>query len=53
MFINTHCWNEIKLMKHDESDGLILCEWHSQGYDPFIFIMFIFGLAKNDIKWLP
>jgi len=40
-------------MKHDQSDGLIFCEWDSQGYDPLILIMFIFGLAKSDTKWLP
>ncbi len=26
---------------HDKGDGLILCEWHSQGYDPLILVLFI------------
>jgi hypothetical protein len=31
---------------HDEGDGLIFCEWHSQGYDPLIFVMFILVWPK-------
>jgi hypothetical protein len=31
---------------HDEGDGLILCKWHSQGYDPLIIIVFILVWPK-------
>jgi len=31
------------------NDGLIVCEWHSQGYDPTHSCCVCFGLAESDV----